>query len=142
MSKYGTRGPDVCLTAGELQTPSKIRFVSVSVGWLQWKELFGYDWERIAHIKELEVRAFFVQRIAWGLDTGTARLLRSAGRLSEQAEQRTSAGSAHQLIRVVQRYDALKLASFCRPYFCYVRSHEDPAGKPSRRQRRRPPTRR
>lgn len=42
--------------------------------------------------------------------------------------------SSHKLQRVIQRYDALELAAFVKPYYAFVRFHLNPADRPSRWQ--------
>ena len=91
------------------------------------------------YINELEIRAAFVdlkRRTRTRLGTRHLVLLDSFVGLGVLTKKRSS---SWKLQRVVRKYDALELASFSRPYFAYVRSHLNPADRPSRRRSGRPP---
>ena len=139
MSMSGNRGSDVRLTTGLLTSPTKMRFQHINPGWWKWKELFGYDFKESAHINELEIRAALTdlkRRTRTRLGTRHLVLLDSFVGLGVLTKKRSS---SVRLQRVVRKYDALELASFSRPYFAYIRSHLNPADKPSRRREGRRP---
>ena len=88
------------------------------------------------HINELEIRVAFVdlkRRTRTRLGTRHLVLLDSFVGLGVLSKKRSS---SHQLQRVVAKYEVLELASFSRPFYAYVRSHQNPADKPSRRRGR------
>ena len=130
-----SKGFDELLVTEHFTRPCKVRHLSAQSEWRRWQVAFGCAWSKEAHINELEVRAVLLDLQRWtrkASEIGSRYLVLTDSyvALGVLAKKRSS---SRQLHRVLRRFDALELASGCKPYFGYIRSAKNPADRPSRR---------
>ena len=129
-----TKGSDVRMSTGSLFNPSGWPRLAIDPRLWAWRTVLQFNWKEVAHINELEMRAYFSAfrwrlRTSGNLDTRFLHLLDSQVSISVLTKHRS--GSVR-LNRVARKVDALELASGSSGCFGFCRSHTNPADAPSR----------
>ena len=134
----GHRGSDVRLETGLLMRPSAWPRMGIEpLQWI-WRTIVASQWQRGAHINELECRAAYLA-LRWRARRVSnhghrcLHLLDSAVTIGILSKRRSS---AHVLNRVTRKFNVVEIASGIRMSFAFVRSERNPADRPSRRWKR------
>ena len=135
----GHKGSDIRLEAGPLATSSKAPLQAIDAKQWQWQTVLQTKWKIDEHINWLEARAY-VLMLRWrsrdSAKHGTALLHLEDSQVSIGAFLKHRSPS-YTLNFLTQRAAALELACNFQPFLAFVRTHRNPADKPSRPQERR-----
>ena len=136
MSHADHRGTDVRLDVGAVVRPDRIARHSVGSSFWEWKAALSSKWlRREDHTNEKEARAAFVEvrrrsRVMHHHGSRYLHLLDSSVSIGVPTKHRSS---CYRSQRVTNRQNAVELGSNTRPIYAFVRSSQNPADWPSRR---------
>ena len=130
------RGGDLRLEAGPAAIQGRPPLQAVDADQWHWRTVLQAVWEQPEHINSLEARAY-VLALKWRSRSSSKHgqtflhLKDSQVCLGAFLKHRSP---AYTLNFLTQRAAALELAADFQPLLCFVRSHRNPADKPSRRR--------
>ena len=135
LRRSDSRGSDIRLDTGVPFVARAWPRVTVDPQRWRWQTCRAWEFKKPQHINELELQAL-VGLMKWRgrrLDSFGKRFLVLVDSQVVLAVVCKGRSSARRLARILLRFNALVLATHCRPLFAFVRSAENPADAPSRK---------
>jgi hypothetical protein len=129
------RGGEIKLENGPQRLQEKPKAQAIDAGQWAWKHVVSCAWQcEGEHISALEARGYYLclrwrTRRIQGLSKKILHLLDSMTSFGAMMKHRSPSPAMHYLVR---RVAAIEMAADLSPILGYVRSHRNPADKPSR----------